>query len=404
MAGLRGNSLFKLADRLAGVPLVLALGAASRLGNLLAGAPARPPAPGDRVLVVKLSALGDTLLLLPVLKALKARVGPAGRVVMVATPVNEAALRGCPWVDDLEVLPLKGLARDPLSLARFALLLRRRRCRVALDFDQWLRLSPLLCFLAGCASRFGFRAEGQHRHALYSAWIRNRRGGHEFEQFAALAGLAGIPREQVESWPGFLETHGLFRGAAAIRPRRRGPLVLIHPGCGSHGWQREWPAERWAELAGRLGREAGARFVVTGMGAHEEALAARVAAQPGLDVDNRAGKDGQAGLEGLASLLRRADLVACGNTGVMHLAVGLGRPLLALHGPTDPVKWGPLGWTPALSPRGGGSCRVLRANLPCSPCLNLGFEYGCAGRACMEAVGVDSALRACLELLGKARP
>jgi ADP-heptose:LPS heptosyltransferase len=82
-----------------------------------------------------------------------------------------------------------------------------------------------------------------------------------------------------------------------------------------------------------------------------------------------------------------------GNTGVMHLAAGLGLPLLALHGPTDPVKWGPR----ALP----GRARVLEAGIACSPCLFYGFDYGCPRRDCMEAIPQERVTTQVLELLAE---
>jgi ADP-heptose:LPS heptosyltransferase len=100
------------------------------------------------------------------------------------------------------------------------------------------------------------------------------------------------------------------------------------------------------------------------------------------------------GLPSLVASLCQADLVVCGNTGVMHLAAGLGRPLIALHGPNPAAKWGPL--APAQAP---GQARVLASSLPCSPCLSLGFEFGCALRPCMESIELRAVQDAARPLL-----
>ena len=74
----------------------------------------------------------------------------------------------------------------------------------------------------------------------------------------------------------------------------------------------------------------------------------------------------------------------------MHLAAAAGTPVVALHGPTNPLQWGP--W--------GKGHTILHVDVPCSPCLNLGFEYGCSALSdgtspCMHTIQVDEVLEAC---------
>jgi ADP-heptose:LPS heptosyltransferase len=88
-------------------------------------------------------------------------------------------------------------------------------------------------------------------------------------------------------------------------------------------------------------------------------------------------------LQALAAVIRRSALFISGNTGVMHLAAAVGAHVIGLHGPTDPVKWGPL----------GEKSIVVRSGADCSPCLSLGSEYKCRGRACMEAISADEVIK-----------
>lgn len=407
--------MFKLMDRCVGIPLVWLLGLLVRL-CYWKKAPERFLAEGDHVLGVKSSALGDTLLLLPVLKALKQRVGPQGRVTVIATDINEAVLRNNPSVDRLFVMDFGTFIRNPLCFFSFVRQLRAEKTQVALDFDQWLRISPLLCFLSGAPARIGFKTRGQFRHYLYNLCVVNDTEKHESEQFADLACLAGVSQGKIETYSGFLKRETLFStqleqpsGAA------KKPLVHFHPGCGIHGWQRAWPVEYYVGLALKLNAELGASIRLTGMGQYEEDLAGQIQQLSGIDMDNRCGR---LDLAQLTALLEEDDLVVCGNTGIMHLAVGLDRPLVALHGPTNPVKWGPgpastyalvernlarpigQGWE-EIKGQKSSNARVLRANLPCSPCLTLGFEYACPLRPCMEGIEVNIVYRECLAALSK---
>jgi len=111
--------------------------------------------------------------------------------------------------------------------------------------------------------------------------------------------------------------------------------TLIHPGAASAA--RRWPAERWAAVARR--ERAGQRRVIVTGGPGERALATEVAQLAELPLcDVRAGRENM--LE-LASLVRGAGMVLCGDTGVAHLATALRRPSVLLFGPTAPTLSGP---------------------------------------------------------------
>jgi heptosyltransferase I len=94
-------------------------------------------------------------------------------------------------------------------------------------------------------------------------------------------------------------------------------------------------------------------------------------------------------LDELAAVFSRVAAVLCGNTGVMHLACAVNAPVAALHGPTDPRKWGPRS---TIS-------RVITAGLPCSPCLYLGFEYACRRNTCLESIEVKDVYAALTGIL-----
>jgi heptosyltransferase-3 len=378
----RESRLFKLLDRWLGVPLVFVGGLWSRFFGVFVGG--QPDlGRGQRVLVIKLSALGDTLLLLPCLQALKEAVGPQGRVEFLCTSVNQSALEGLPWLDQVHRLAPTDLLLRPAKAWRLIRQLRAKRFQLALDMDQWLRVTPLLALACATQRRAGFRTSGEHRHYLYHASVRQGSDTHESKQFAALLKKAGC-QAPVEDYAGFVARHGLYGSAPW---RRAGRQVLLHPGCGGKGWQREWPEAAWAGLAKALAHD-GYEVRLSGAGARESAMNHRIA-----QLSEGAAKPLALGssLADLVQALLASRLLVCGNTGVMHLAAGLGVPVEALHGPTDPLKWGPL----ALKGRAG----VLRANLACSPCLKLGFEYGCSARPCMEAIPLNQVQRACATAL-----
>jgi ADP-heptose:LPS heptosyltransferase len=111
--------------------------------------------------------------------------------------------------------------------------------------------------------------------------------------------------------------------------------TLIHPGAASAA--RRWPADRWAAVA-RAEAEAGRYVIVTG-GTDEVDLARTVARGAGLK--ESAVYAGRTGLMELAALVAAAGRVACGDTGVAHLATALRTPSVVLFGPVPPSEWGP---------------------------------------------------------------
>jgi ADP-heptose:LPS heptosyltransferase len=111
--------------------------------------------------------------------------------------------------------------------------------------------------------------------------------------------------------------------------------TVIHPGAASGA--RQWPPERWAEVAAAE-RAAGRRVAITGSAA-ERPLAETVASQAGVPGD--AIVAGRTDPLELAATVAAADRVACGDTGVAHLATAFGTPSVVVFGPTPPQEWGP---------------------------------------------------------------
>jgi ADP-heptose:LPS heptosyltransferase len=147
---------------------------------------------------------------------------------------------------------------------------------------------------------------------------------------------------EVARWCRLLERHGIRTNPFRLdlpRPRAVPPWVrvatVIHPGAAHPA--RCWPPDRWAAVA-RHERASGKRVILTG-NARERQLAgqiARAADIPPADV-----LAGQTTLRELTALVSVAGRVACGDTGIAHLATAMGTPSVVLFGPTSPYEWGP---------------------------------------------------------------
>ena len=132
--------------------------------------------------------------------------------------------------------------------------------------------------------------------------------------------------------------------------------AVLVPGA-SNGAAKRWPARHWAALGDQISSEMGLSVVLSG-GASERTLAQSIVdemSQPTVNLS------GETSLAGLAPLLGGARLVVAGDTGPLHLAAALRRPVVGIFGPTDPMNTGPL----------GDAARVVRLGLGCSPCYDL---------------------------------
>ena len=363
---MRGNVFFKAVDFAAGLFLIALLKTADFFTSLFKN---KNAAPAGDILIIKFSALGDTLLLYPAIKALKEKY-PDSKTVMIATKVNIEAARACGYIDEIHEFELKK-AVSPSYMLSFVSALRMHRYLCAVDFDQWLRISAVLSYLSGASLRYGFRTKNQYRHYLYTDYITHTAETHEAELFMKLAGLAGASKDAETKL--FFETDASdaaaareFLGTCGVKGR----YAVIHAGCGSHGFRREWPVEYYAEVISYL-RDKGVA-VVFSAGFGEERLAEKAASLAGVGLCLVKSMK----LTNLAALIKGAAVFISGNTGIMHLAAACGTALIALHGPTDPAKWGPV----------SDRAVVLQGSVECVPCLYLGSEYGCDSRRCMESI------------------
>jgi len=343
-----------------------------------------------KILIVKLSAIGDVLHTLPALCALR-RHRPRARIDWVVEAAAADLLRGHPdldriivsrrrtWLRDLGDRRRRAAALD--GMRRFLAELRRTRYDLVLDFQALLK-SALVVALARGRSRVGF--DRGLAHMEHSYHVLDRRIAppsmevHALERNLMMIRALGVPARRVE--------YRLAMGPAEERAvdrllgglDRRGPLVAVNPVA---QWPTKlWPEARFAALAGRLQARYDARVVLTGGSGDREAVG-RIAAgmaRPALDLA------GRTSLRALAALYRRARCVISTDTGPMHLAAAVGTPVVALFGPTAPWRTGPH----------GAGHQVVRAPAVCAPC----FKRRCIAGGCMDRIPVERVMAAVARL------
>jgi heptosyltransferase-1 len=305
-----------------------------------------------RVLIVRIGAMGDVLHAMPAVAALRARhpawfigwaVEPGWSALLRAEGAVEARGAGMPLVDRVHLVPTRAWKRRPFALSTAREIgalrqeLRGEQYDLCVDMQGAIR-SAVIGGFAG-AGEFVGPTEPRERPArwLYGKQVRTA-AAHVVDQGCEILGAAvgealmaaevALPvDEAAERWRDELLARVLPGGAGAR-------FVVIAP---SAGWgAKQWPAERYGAVAAELGR-AGYTTLVNAACA-EDALANAVAKAGGGAAIVVA-----CGVGELVALLRRASLVIAGDTGPLHLAAALGRPVVGLYGPTDPARNGPYG-------------------------------------------------------------
>lgn len=329
--------------------------------------------PPDKILIIKLAAAGDTILLVPVLRALRTAY-PDAQIHWLVSTANAALARGVPSVDKVIVW-----SRGIGSLLPLVAQLRSQKYNLIFDLEQWSRGTGLLSFFSGAPIRVGYDTPGQYREKLYTHTIPKRFDRHEIHDFVSLLSIpkplqCNLTFELPVSDAG---TNELNEKASFLFDKNKTRLmILIHPGCGSDGLPREWPLENYAVLAHWLQKKYQAEIILSGGPEESFKTMALRKLLSGRAVD----LGGKLSWPGLIALVQKVDMVISGNTGVMHVAAALQKKQIALHGPTDPKIWGP------LNPH----AKIIQTDCPKCPCLKLGFEYHTRDQSCMRRIQVDA--------------
>ena len=348
------------------------------------------------ILVIRFGALGDVINTFPAVRALCARL-PAARVSWLVEERCADIVRINRDVAETIVFPRRrwsAMLRRPARWLRLrresrALFrsLRRRGFGLLLDFQGNLK-SGLVARATHIPRRIGFARES------------GREGNHLFMTERVRPPAMRLPR--TEKYLALVRR--VVPDADYERPRIRvsdadrsvvsgffdqmgapgAPLVGVHPGTSVFGSFKRWPAERFARVAASLRRRTGARTVVT-WGPGERELAQQVADASG----GAATPAPEMSLAQLPALLERLDVFVASDTGPLHLAAIMGRPVVAIFGPKDPVVYAPYA-CPSV---------IVRKDLDCSPCT----RRRCPHVRCLLEISEEDVLRAAEQMLGAAR-
>lgn len=346
---------------------------------------------GPQILVLRLSSLGDVVLSSTFLQACAARFPDAGITYVVRDDLVEVAA-ALPGVTRVVGVPRR---LGGLGLLRLAARLGRTRYAHVFDLHHSLRSRLLVLGLLGRRRR-GFGKQSLPRWALvhlHRDWYERFGGAlplrlRMLEPLRQLGGPLPIHATRLRVPEASRLAVGRRLRAAGVRPEQ----VLVGLAPGARWPSKCWPASRFAALVERLAVAPERRFLLLG-GAAERAVgdvAARGAPGQCLDLT------GRLDLLETAAALERCTLLVANDSGLVHVAEAVGRPVVALFGPTAPQ----FGYEPYRP-----QSRLLRRPPPCSPCSKNGSRP-CwrPTHECMENLTLDEVQAAAETLLQSVRP
>ncbi len=339
----------------------------------------QPNTPEPRFLIARMSAIGDTILTLPVACALRDHY-PDAYIAWVVERGASTAVVGHEALDEVVVLP-RGWYVSPTGI------LRARKCLRALEIDiaidcQSVSKTAMACWLSGAKTRIGCR--GQYGAEL-SPWLNNElvepEQPHLTDRSLELLAPLGIESHKVD-WRYPLHEQALECMAELVQREglERG-YAVINPGA---TWDSKlWECDRFAEVARRLGFEQGLTSLVVWGNSRERDWAEAIVVGSG----GQARMAPRTSLSELAALLMGARMVISPDTGPLHMAVAVGAPSVGLYGATRVEDCGPYG----------------RANIG----LQNAYEAGSRKRRrradnhAMREITADDVYGACLRLLDR---
>jgi lipopolysaccharide heptosyltransferase I len=334
-----------------------------------------------RVLIVRLSAIGDCVQTMPLAGAVRAR-WPEAQITWVVEKVSAPLVAACDAVDRIVVVP-KGFSTSTKLLRQLRSVLSATGFDFALD-PQGLTKSGLVGWLSGAKRRIGFaRPAGRELNPWLQSELVTSQATPRVERYLELLRPLGIERPRVE--------FGLTLPAAAVataanivaQNRLTQRFAVLNPGA---GWDsKRWPAERYAEVAAHLSSR-GVSSLVVWAGPQENSWAQEIASRS----QRAAVLAPSTSLLELAALVGRASLFVGSDTGPLHLAAAVNTPCVALFGASSGVACGPF----------GGQHKVLQVALDESP----GRKRPGADNWAMRTIGVPAVCAACDAIVADATP
>lgn len=337
----------------------------------------------EKILVRGVNWVGDAVMSMPALNALR-KARPEAHIALLVKSSVAGLFEADPNVD--EIILYRPEHKGILGRLRLASMLRKKGFSTAILFQNAFD-AALIAFLARIPKRVGYDRDARRlllTHPIPSD--REDRKVHHVDYYLQLLRQAGMEAVRSEPWI-FLTISERLEARQTLSSMNRPivgmnrpivgmnrPIIGINPGA-AYGGAKRWPPGRFAEVAQMAAEQLGATSVLFGAET-DRAVADEVMAKYSGPEGKLVSLAGETTLRGLAALVAECDVLVTNDSGPMHIAYGVGTPLVALFGSTDPVLTGP--------PKQGAM--VLKADLDCSPCFKRECPLGGDALPCMDGI------------------
>jgi heptosyltransferase-1 len=341
--------------------------------------------PPKKILIIRLSAIGDVVMASPLIGAFK-RTWPTARIYWMIEDTSKPILQANPDLDDLIVWP-RSRWRDLIRNKRFWTLakeslvfvkdLRTRGFSMAVD-AQGLLKSGLWAFLSGAPERIGIGSKEGSRYLMTRVVERDEASDRISSQYLLLAEAIGLDTDPFAMEVSLTPEAEKYGSQFALS--LPSPYVVLSPFTTRP--QKHWIGERWTQVANRIAAGMGMAAVLLG-GPADAAASEEILPEESSDLLNLTGKTN---LQEAAAVIKNASLLIGVDTGLTHMGYALGTPTIALFGATRPYL-----------DSGGAPGTVLYHPHDCSPCRR---SPTCdEDFTCMKAISVDEVIETAQSLL-----
>ncbi|MFT5169912.1 MAG: lipopolysaccharide heptosyltransferase II [Candidatus Omnitrophota bacterium] len=311
------------------------------------------------ILVIRTDRIGDVILTTPALKALRIAF-PGAKITVMVAPLTEALIEDNPYIDDIIVDDRRGEYEGMFGTLSLIGLLRLKKFDLAINYHT-KRRTNFLAFMAGIKHRLGYK-NNKFGYLLNKSVKDTRHLGERHEVDCCLDLLEAIDvrsqgkelfitvRDAAEEWVGqFLSQNNIDRSL---------PFVLVHPGASDPN--KMWPAKQFGLLIDRLNDEYNAQIILVGAPNIRE-VSRKIKA---FAMHDPIDLTGVTALPQLVSLIKHADLLISNDSGPVHVAAALNKPVISIFTRNqpgiNPDRWKPLGeHSKALFPSKGANFAEL---------------------------------------------
>jgi lipopolysaccharide heptosyltransferase II len=335
-----------------------------------------------KILVIKLSSLGDVILSTAALRAIREKF-PQGnyKISFLIGEESKDILLRSPYVDELLVCDLKNKDKGLAGLWGIGRILRKKNFDLVIDLQN-SRASHSLAYLSGCINRYGYNNRKFSFLLNHTICDRKEQIDPVTHQFRILKMLGiDLLNNALELWPSREDEKAVEDLLNAQWLSQAQKVVGINISASQRWSTKFWPLKHLISLCEELGLK-DVRVIITGT-QEDQALAGKlVDSLKNTKIINACGKTN---INELAVLIKKCQVFISGDSSPLHIASAVGTPFIALFGPTDARRH--------LPP--GENYTVINKNLNCSPC----YRTKCRTKRCMEQISPAEVFDAVMKLL-----